>query len=60
MENAQVIFKGEDSKEITLDLHYDKENSSLDYDVKFSENYDPKSQMDFIGFLAKMFLNSLQ
>ena len=33
---------------------------TVDYDVKLSENYSQNSEMDFIGFLAHMFLQTLQ
>lgn len=61
MENAIVTFKDKDSeKEIRVTLQYDKETSNLDYDVEMSAEYNANTQMDFIGFLANMFLNTLQ
>lgn len=61
MENAIVTFKDKDTDNtITLTLQYDKEKSTVDYDLKLSDNYTPKSDMDFIGFLAHMFLQVLQ
>ena len=61
MENAIVTFKDEKSNN-TIDIErlYNKETSTVDYDVKFSENYSQNSEMDFIGFLAHMFLQTLQ
>lgn len=61
MENAIVTFKSKDTdREIKITLQYDKETSNLDYDVNLGSGYSANSPMDFIGFLANMFLNSLQ
>ena len=61
MENAIVTFKDKNSNNtIDIDLLYNKELSTIDYDVKLSENYSQNSEMDFIGFLAHMFLQTLQ
>ena len=52
MENAIVTFKDKNSNNtIDIELLYNKETSTVDYDVKFSENYSQNSEMDFIGFL---------
>lgn len=61
MEKAIVLFKNPDKNEsIEITLNYNKEDSLIDYDVKLSEGYKPTDQMDLIGFLAHMFLTSLQ
>ena len=61
MENAIVAFKDKNSNNtIDIELLYNKELSTIDYDVKLSENYSQNSEMDFIGFLAHMFLQTLQ
>ena len=61
MEKAQVIFKNpENNKEINIDFVYDKETSFLDYNITISKDYDLKTNLDFVGFLANMFLNTLQ
>ena len=61
MENAIVTFKDKNSNNaIDIELLYNKELSTIDYDVKLSENYSQNSEMDFIGFLAHMFLQTLQ
>ena len=61
MESAIVTFKDKNSNHtIDIELLYNKETSTVDYDVKFSENYSQNSEMDFIGFLAHMFLQTLQ
>lgn len=61
MEKAEVTFKNtEQNTWIKISLLYDKESSNIDYDVKFSEGYSMNSQLDFTGFLADMFLNSLR
>lgn len=61
MEKAQVTFKNpENNKEINIDFIYDKETSFLDYNITISKDYDLKTNLDFVGFLANMFLNSLQ
>ena len=61
MENAIVTFKDKNSNNtIDIELLYNKELSTIDYDVKLSENYSQNSEMDFIGFLARMFLQTLQ
>ena len=61
MENAIVTFKDKNSNNtIDIELLYNKELSTIDYDVKLSENYSQTSEMDFIGFLAHMFLQTLQ
>ena len=60
MEKAEVIFKGAEEQQITINFLYNKETSDLDYDVKLSEGYSMSSQMDFIGFLAHTLLTSLQ
>lgn len=60
MEKAEVIFKGAEGQQITINFLYNKETSDLDYDVKLSDGYSMSSQMDFIGFLAHTFLTSLQ
>lgn len=61
MENAIITFKDKNSNNtIDIELLYNKETSTVDYDVKLGENYSQNSEMDFIGFLAHMFLQSLQ
>ena len=61
MENAIVTFKDKNNNNtIDIELLYNKETSIVDYDVKFSENYSQNSEIDFIGFLAHMFLQTLQ
>ena len=61
MENAIITFKDKNSNNtIDIELLYNKETSVIDYDVKLGENYSQNSEMDFIGFLAHMFLQSLQ
>ena len=61
MENAIVTFKDKNSNNtIDIELLYNKELSTIDYDVKLSENYSQYSEMDFIGLLAHMFLQTLQ
>ena len=61
MGNAIVTFKDKTSNNtIDIELLYNKELSTIDYDVKLSENYSQNSEMDFIGFLAHMFLQPLQ
>ena len=61
MEHAIVTFKNPDNnKEIVISFIFDKQKSYLDYDVKLSKDYDIKDNIDFNGFLATMFLNSLQ
>lgn len=61
MEKAIILFKDpENNKSIEITLNYNKKNSSLDYDLKLSENYSMTENMDFIGFLAHTFLSSLQ
>ena len=61
MENAIITFKDRDSdKKIVITLSYDKESSNLDYDVDLDKSYSPNSKLDFIGFLASMFLKMLQ
>ncbi len=62
MENATVIFKNpeDESKSIEISLVYNKETSEANYEVKLSDCYkDTSAPLDFIGFLAKMFLESL-
>ena len=61
MENAIITFKDKNSNNtIDIELLYNKETSTVDYDVKLGENYSKNSEMDFIGFLAHMFLQALQ
>ena len=61
MENAIITFKDKNSNNtINIELLYNKETSTIDYDVKLGENYSQNSEMDFIGFLAHMFLQALQ
>ena len=61
MENAIITFKDKNSNNtIDIELLYNKETSTIDYDVKLGESYSQNSEMDFIGFLAHMFLQSLQ
>ena len=61
MENAIITFKDKNSNNtIDIELLYNKETSTIDYDVKLGENYSKNSEMDFIGFLAHMFLQTLQ
>ena len=61
MENAIITFKDKNSNNtIDIELLYNKETSIVDYNIKFSENYSQNSEMDFIGFLANMFLQTLQ
>lgn len=60
MQNANVTFKDKDTgRKISIDLQYDEETSSLDYNVDLDEEYTAKSNLDFIGFLADMFLGEL-
>lgn len=60
MQNANVTFKDRDTgRKISIDLQYDEETSSLDYNVNLDEEYTAKSNLDFIGFLADMFLGEL-
>lgn len=60
MEKAIVSFKNpENNREVIISLEYDKENSNIDYDLKLSDNFNMKDQLDFSGFLAKMFIDSL-
>ena len=61
MENAIVTFKDKNNNNtIDIELLYNKETSTVDYNIKFSENYSQNSEIDFIGFLANMFLQTLQ
>ena len=61
MESAIVTFKDKNNNNtIDIELLYNKETSTVDYDVKLGENYSKNSEMDFIGFLAHMFLQTLQ
>ena len=61
MENAIITFKDKNSNNtIDIELLSNKETSTVDYDVKLGENYSKNSEMDFIGFLAHMFLQTLQ
>ena len=61
MENAIVTFKDKNNNNtIDIELLYNKETSIVDYNIKFSENYSQNSEIDFIGFLAHMFLQTLQ
>lgn len=61
MERAVVIFKNPDNnREIKIDFVYDKKDSFLDYNITFSEDYSMTENLDFVGFLANMFLNCLQ
>ena len=61
MENAIVTFKDKNNNNtIDIELLYNKETSIVDYNIKFSENYSQNSEIDFIGFLANMFLQTLQ
>ena len=56
MESAIVTFKDKNNNNtIDIELLYNKETSTVDYDVKLGENYSKNSEMDFIGFLAHMF-----
>lgn len=60
MQNANVTFKDKDTgRKISIDLQYDEETSSLNYNVNLDEEYTAKSNLDFIGFLADMFLGEL-
>jgi len=62
MEKAIVIFKNPDTeKAITITLEYNKTDSSVDYSLDlgdYAENL--KDNVDFVGFLASMFLTSLE
>ena len=61
MENAIITFKDKNSNNtIDIELLYNKETSVIDYDVKLGENYSQNSEMDFIGFLGHMCLQTLQ
>ena len=61
MESAIVTFKDKNNNNtIDIELLYNKETSIVDYNIKFSENYSQNSEIDFIGFLAHMFLQTLQ
>lgn len=61
LERAIVTFKNPLTKQsIDIILCYDKEQGDIDYDLKFSEGYNMNSELDLIGFLAHMFLTSLQ
>lgn len=60
MEKAIVSFKNpENNKEVIISLEYDKENSNIEYNLNFSDNFSMTDQLDFSGFLAKMFIDSL-
>ncbi len=61
MEKAIVTFKNPETNDsIELNFIYDKENSNLDYTLKLSDGYSLNSNMDLVGFLAHMFLTSLE
>lgn len=61
LQRAIITFKNPETKEyIDINLCYDKDQGDIDYDVKFSEGYNMTSELDLIGFLAHMFLTSLQ
>ena len=61
MEKAVVLFKNPETNDsIEINLTYNKENSDLDYTINLSDGYSLNSNMDLVGFLAHMFLTSLQ
>lgn len=61
MEKAIVLFKNPETNDsIEINLTYNKENSDLDYTINLSDGYSLNSNMDLVGFLAHMFLTSLQ
>lgn len=61
MEKAVVLFKNPETNDsIEINLVYNKENSDLDYTLSLSDGYSLNSNMDLVGFLAHMFLTSLQ
>lgn len=61
MEKAIVTFKNPDTEEvIEITLSYDKENSIVNYNVEQSEEHKDEKPLNFIGFLATMFLNMLK
>lgn len=61
MENALVTFKDRNSdKFIEITFDYNRSDSTLDYTIKMDNNTSMNSQMDFIGFLAQIFLQALQ
>lgn len=59
IQKAIVTFiNPENDKKIEIKFEYNKETCDLDYNVDM--NYDGKESMDFVGFLANMFLNTLR
>lgn len=59
IQKAIVTFANPDNdKKIEIKFEYNKETSDLDYNIDM--NYDGKESMDFVGFLANMFLNTLK
>lgn len=61
MEKAIAIFKSPDTdRTITINFTYNKETSDLDYNIEFDKNTSAKDALDLPGFLAHMFLTSLQ
>ena len=61
MEKAVVLFKNpETNNSIEINLTYNKEDSNLDYTINLSDGYSLNSNLDLVGFLAHMFLTSLQ
>lgn len=61
MEKAIVTFKNPDNEEkfVEISLNFLKEENAVDYDVKLGPTYSAKDPMDFITFLADMFINML-
>ena len=61
MEKAIVTFKNPETNDfVELSFNYDKEKSNIDYTVVLSDGYSLNTNMDLVGFLAHMFLTSLQ
>ena len=61
IENAVVTFKDRNSdKFIEITLDYNLSDSTLDYNIKLDNETSVNSPMDFIGFLAQIFLQTLE
>ena len=62
MEKTLVTFTNlETNQSINISLSYDKKNSDLNYVLDMGEYKEKLSEnMDLTGFLANMFLNTLQ
>lgn len=59
MENAVVTFVNPDSEntKIQLTFEYDREKKTLNWNSTFEKESDEK--LDFIGYLAAIFINTL-